>query len=119
MGGSLHVSASVTVDDIEVDVDEDGTVETNVVDAEGDGAVSTGEGGLTMAEVILFTSYEDGLAYVQDEMLAEADVEFETEETEDGFTFSAEQTEAEGSVTVNGTLSPDGLLVVESNISYN
>ena len=119
MGGSLHVSTSVSIDDIDIETDEDGEIVTNIVDADADGSVTTGESGFTMAEVILFTSYEDGLAFVQDEMMNEVDVEFETEETEDGFTFSAVQEDPQGTASITGNLSPEGLLVVETNIVYN
>lgn len=66
-----------------------------------------------------FTSYEDALVYVEEmmEMTSDDEIMFETEETEDGFTFFTEINDETGSETIEGSISPDGVFYVEVIIS--
>lgn len=99
MGGSLSVS---------VDTEEDeSSAESN---------------GFSMVQCAAFTSYEDAKAYA-DELLAgaaeEDGVEMETEETEDGFTFNLtiEVEGMDGSETIEGYVTPDGVFFFEACIA--
>ena len=72
-----------------------------------------------LVQCAAFTSYEEALAYVEEmmELTSDDEIMFDTEETEDGFTFSTEINDETGSETIEGSVSPDGVFYVEVIIS--
>ena len=96
MGGDLSVSA---------EVDEEGNAESD----------ATGTN-FTVVECCAFTSYDVALSYVDQiipQLTGESDVELETEETDAGYTFSGEIEENGEVATIDGIVTPDGVLYLE------
>ena len=121
---------AIPADQLDAEVDEDTYIEGFMgmggsmsvhVDTEADESSADADG-FTMVQCAAFTTYEDALAYANtmlDSAAEEDGIEFEKEETDDGLTFSGEveYEDMEGSMTVDGYVTPEGVFYFEAVIS--
>ena len=121
---------AIPVDQLDAEVDEDTYIEGFMavggsmsvhVDTEADESSADADG-FTMVQCAAFTTYEDALAYANtmlDSAAAEDGMEIETEETDDGLTFSGEveYEDMEGSMSIDGYVTPEGVFYFEAVIS--
>ena len=121
---------ALTADQLDAEVDTESFIEgftalggslSVSVDTEADESSAEADG-FTMAQCAAFASYEDAVEYANTMLASAAEedgVEIETEETEDGLTFSGavEYEDMEGSMTIDGYVTPEGVFYFEAVIS--
>ena len=68
-----------------------------------------------LVQCAAFASYDDAVAYADGmiELTSDDEIVFDTEETEDGYIFSVEIDDQAGTETIEGSVSPDGVFLVE------
>ena len=121
---------AIPADQLDAEVDEDTYIEGFMamggsmsvhVDTEADESSADADG-FTMVQCAAFTTYEDALAYANtmlDSAAEEDGIEFEKEEKDEGLTFSGEveYEDMEGSMSIDGYVTPEGVFYFEAVIS--